>query len=167
MNAWTYEPERKERIVWWWLAWLRVREWDEPNRHRHRGLHLWLVLRQDRNQIAILLKPRERAFVMSQLHVDQVVTLGIMAVDSRGNQVKFTPDTTPVWTNSNDAAATSKVSPDGLTNVLTPVAGGEGQVDTASVVVVIGGVQFTASVDETIVSGGVAGIKITETFSQG
>lgn len=102
---------------------------------------------------------------MSQLHVDQVVTLGLMAVDSKGNQVKFVPDAPPVWTNSNNAAATAAVSADGLTDVVTPVAGSEGQVDTVSVVVSVGGVQFTASVDETVVAGAIAGVKITETFS--
>lgn len=102
---------------------------------------------------------------MSQLHVDQIATLGIMAVDSHGNQVVFKPDAPPVWTNSNDAAAKSAVSADGLTNVLTPIVGADGQVDTASVIVAIGGVQFTASVDETIVAGAIAGIRITEAFS--
>jgi hypothetical protein len=139
--------------------------WPKRHRHRHKSLHLWLSIRQGRGRMVILLNPRERTVVMSQLHVDQIVTLGIIAVDSKGNQVKFAPDAAPLWTNSNNAAATSVVSPDGLSNVLTPVAGAVGQVDTVTVVVVIGGVTFTATIDETVVAGAVAGVKITEAFS--
>lgn len=164
-RGWEYEACERRSIIWEFFHWLKRREWDEPNVHRHRGLHLWLVLKQDRSRVAILLHPKERTFIMSQLHVDQVVTLGLMAVDSKGNQVKFVPDAPPVWTNSNNAAATAAVSADGLTDVVTPVAGSEGQVDTVSVVVSVGGVQFTASVDETVVAGAIAGVKITETFS--
>jgi len=116
-------------------------------------------------QTAVLMHPRERTIVMSQLHVDQIVTLGIVAVDAKGNQVAFVPDSPPIWVNSNEAAAKSAVAVDGLTNVLTPLADAVGQSTTASVVVTVGGVQFTASVDELIVAGTLAGVKITESFS--
>lgn len=100
---------------------------------------------------------------MSQLHIDQIVTLSLIAVDSNGNPVGFAPDAPPVWTNSDESVATSVVSGDGLTDTLTPVK--VGGVTTVNVSASIGGVGFSASIDEAVVAGAVAGIKIVETFS--
>lgn len=157
------EPEEEE-VFWWTRNWLKRRK-KQKRHHRHRGLRLWLTLEQGRNKTAILLYPRERAFVMSKLPVDQIVTLGIIAVDSKGNQSPFTPDAPPAWTNSNSAAASSATSADGMTNVVTPGAAAVGLVDTVTVTLDVGGVRFTATVDETIVVGAIVGVRITETFS--
>jgi hypothetical protein len=137
------------------------RRWCEKHHHQHPGRirYYWLKI----NQLAILLVENQEVFVMSQLHIDQIVTLSIEATDVAGNVVPFTPDAPPVWANGNPAAATDVVSADGLTDVLTPVA--VGQTDSVKVSVVIGGVGFTATIDETIVAGKVAGIRIVETFS--
>ena len=98
------------------------------------------------------------------IHINQIDTQSIVAVDATGAIV--TPvafDSPPVWTNSNPAAATNVVSADGLTNVLTPVAAG--QTTTVAVTAIIGGVTFTATTDYSVVSGSVASISIADTFS--
>lgn len=145
----------------WWLWALEIHHrHHHHHRHQHRGVHVWLRI----NNSAVLLKPNERTFIMSQIHVDQIAVLTIQAVDSKGNPVSAAFDGPPVWTNSNEAAATSSVAADGSTDTLTPVGTAVGQSTTASVVATIGGTQFTASIDEAIVAGAVAGIKIVETF---
>lgn len=113
--------------------------------------------------LAILLEKDKEPFIMSQLHIDQTVSISIVATDVAGNTVAFTPDAPPIWTNSNPAAATDAVSADGLSDVLTPVA--VGLTTSVGVSVVIGGVTFTATIDEAVVEGAIAGIKLVETFS--
>jgi hypothetical protein len=137
--------------------------WCHKHGHQHPGKtrHYWLKIAQ----LAILLVENKELFIMSQLHVDQTVSLSLQASDAAGNMVKFTPDAPPTWVNSNPAAATDAVAADGLTDVLTPVAGATGQTTTVTVSVVIGGVTFTATIDEAIVAGAIAGVKIVETFS--
>lgn len=123
-------------------------------------IYIWLRI----NDTAIMLRPNQRTYVMSQLHTDQIVTLSLQAVDSQGNIVDATFENTQ-WSNSNEAAAASKVSDDGLTDTLTPGSGAIGQATTVSVSTQIGGVTFTASITETIVAGAVAGVQLIETFS--
>jgi len=144
------------RLSFW--AWFF--RWHHEHHEHHRfHPHVWLQI----NQTAILLNSLERTHAMSQIHIDQVCTLSLVAVDSKGNQVALNPDAPPNWTNSDESAATSAVSADGLTDTLTPVA--VGKTTTVNVSVSIGGVIFTASIDEAVVAGAVAGIKIVETFA--
>lgn len=138
-----------------------ILRWCRRHRHPHPHIHVWL---QINHNVAVLLNPHRETFVMSQLHVDQTVTLSLIAVDSAGTQVPFKPDAPPVWTNSDESVATSAVSPDGLTDTLTPT-DAVGGVTTVNVSVLIGGVPFSATVDETVVAGAIAGIKIVETFA--
>lgn len=100
----------------------------------------------------------------TSLHIDQIDTLSIVALDAADDPVApITFDSPPVWTNSNPAAATNLPSADGTTNVLTPIA--VGQTTTVGVTAIIGGVTFTASADYTVVAGAVASIQIADSFS--
>jgi hypothetical protein len=129
----------------------------------HHMLSYWLQI----GDLAILLDRNcKDIFVMSQLHKKEKVTLSIIARDVAGVPVQFAPDSKPVWTNSNPAAATDAVAADGLSDVLTPApAANIGDVTSVGLTVVIKGIAFTATVDETIVDGDVASIEIVETFS--
>ena len=142
------------------MLWAVFFRWHHRHhKHHHFHPHVWLRV----GQTAILLNSLERTYVMSQLHIDQIVTLSLVAVDAKGNPVTLTPDSPPVWTNTDETAASSAVSADGLTDVLTPVT--VGKTTTVNVSVAIGGVTFTATIDEAVVAGAVAGVKIVETFS--
>lgn len=101
----------------------------------------------------------------TNIHIDQIDTISIQAVDASGNVVPVTYDSPPVWTNSNPAAATNVVSADGTTNVVTPVASAIGQTTTIGVTAIISGTTFTASNDYTIIAGTVASIRLVDTFS--
>lgn len=143
--------------------------------HNHRQHHpkrfYWFRILESGSALRILLEKDREPFIVSQLHVDQKVTLSIVATDAAGNPVAFKPDaatppaTNPVWTNSNPAAADMAVSNDGLSAVVTPKADQVGQVTSVSVAVTVNGVTFTATDDLTIVEGAIAGVKIVETFS--
>ena len=103
---------------------------------------------------------------MSQLHIDQIVTLSLLVTDVAGNIVNTPFDSAPVWAPSSDpTAAVGVPSADGLTDVVTPAGNAVGKVATFSVSAIIGGTTFTASVDESIVAGAAAAVKIVETFS--
>jgi len=103
---------------------------------------------------------------MSELHKRETVKLSIIARDVAGVPVQFVPDSPPVWTNSNPAAATDAVAADGLSDVLTPVPTANiGDVTSVGLTVIIKGIAFTATIDETIVDGNVASIEIVETFT--
>jgi hypothetical protein len=143
-------------------------------RHYHHRQHhpkrfYWLRLNECGSALRILLEKGKEPFIVSQLHVDQKVTLSIVATDAAGNPVAFKPDaatppaTNPTWTNSNPAAD-MVVSNDGLTAVLTPKADQVGQVTSVSMAVIVDGVTFTATDDLTIVEGAIAGVKLIETF---
>lgn len=146
----------------WFPEYVRCshRHWH-CHHHQHVRKHYWFVT----DKCAVLLIPNTEIFMAQQLHVDQIDTISIAAVDAAGNPVVATFDSPPVWTNSNPLAATNVVSSDGLTNVLTPVAGATGQVTTVAVTAIIGGTTFTASSDYTIVAGAVAGINLVDSFS--
>lgn len=143
-----------------WLLELLMRKLNRRrHQHRHRGhhaRHVWLKV----SGVAVRLNPIEGTFIMSNLALNQIVTLSLIITNDAG--VVSPADSAPVWTNSNAAAATSAVSSDGLTDVLTPVAAG---VTTVVVTVMINGVAYTATVDETVIAAGLAGVKIVETFS--
>ncbi len=98
------------------------------------------------------------------LHVDQIDTVTLQAVDAKGNIVPLTPDAAPVWTDSVPAAVSQTPSTDGLSDVLT-AAGTPGQVSTIGVTVLVGGVSFSAQDDVMVVAGAIAGIKLVHTFS--
>ena len=104
---------------------------------------------------------------MSNLRLDQTVTLSIEAIDAGGNPAPVVFDAAPTWTNSNPAAATNVVAADGLTNVLTPVPGALGLATTVTVAASIGGMAFTATADYTITAAPIVitSIRIVETFS--
>jgi hypothetical protein len=118
--------------------------------------------------LAILLTECE-VNVMGQQRKDQTVVLGIEAVDAAGNVVPFTPDAPPNWVNNNPTADPGVISPDGLTDTLTPAATANvGDQATVSLTVMIGGVQFAANITETITApkaAPIAGVRITETLS--
>lgn len=101
---------------------------------------------------------------MSQLHIDQFDNLSLAAVDAKGNVVSPIPfDSAPVWTNSDDTAATLAAATDGLSASLTPVKAGG--VTTVTVSASIAGTPFSATLDVSVVAGAVAGLSIVETFS--
>lgn len=106
---------------------------------------------------------------MGQQRKDQTVVLGIEAVDAAGNVVPFTPDAPPNWVNNNPAADPGIISPDGLTDTLTPApTANVGDQATVTVSVMIGGVQFNANITETITApkaAPIAAVRITETLS--
>jgi hypothetical protein len=130
--------------------------------HRWYGKSIWLKT----NGVEILLNPFMEATLAVNLHVDQTDTQTILATDAKGNPVTpVTWDAPPVWTNSNTAAATNVVSPDGTSNVLTPVSSGVGQTTTVTVTALFGGAKFTASTDYLIVSGAIAQIAIVDTIA--
>lgn len=140
--------------------WWRTRRGHDRQRHPRR--FFWFRIG---GALRILLEPGKEPFIVGQLHVDQKVSLSIVATDVAGNPVKFAPDAAPVWANSNPAAADMTVSNDGLTATLIPKADAVGQVTSVSLAVVIGGVTFTATDDISIVEGAIAGVKIVESFS--
>ena len=100
---------------------------------------------------------------MSDIRLDQTATLAVEAIDAFGNPVPAAFDSPPAWTNSNNAAATLAVSGDSAT--LTPVAGGVGQSTTVTVTASIGGAPFSGSIDYTVVSGVIVGIRIVATLN--
>lgn len=106
---------------------------------------------------------------MGQQRKDQTVILGIEALDAAGNVVPFTPDAPPNWVNNNPASDPGVISPDGLTDTLTPdPTANVGDQATVTVTVAIGGVQFNANITETITAPKptpIAAIRITETLS--
>jgi hypothetical protein len=107
---------------------------------------------------AILLEPHREGFIMTDIRQDQTATLSVEAIDALGNPVPGIFDSPPVWTNSNDAAATLSVTGDVAT--LTPVAGAVGQSTTVSVTASIGGAPFSASIGFTDIAALIAGIRI-------
>lgn len=131
-----------------------------PHPHRRR-IRVWLGIGETR----VLMRPNEGMFTMSNLRLDQTVTLSIEAVDAAGNPVPAVFDAPPSWSNSAESVATMAVAADSLTAVLTPVAGSLGQSTTVTVSAVIGGATFSATMDYTITAGAVAGIRIVETFN--
>lgn len=132
------------------------------DRHTHSRfpIHIWLRI----NDLAILLRPNERMYVMSQLHVDQSVVLSLQATDVFGNLVDATFENTQ-WANSDETAAVSTTGADGNSLSLVPAGNAVGKSTTVNMTTNIGGAVFTASVTESIVAGDVAAVAIVETFS--
>lgn len=138
------------------------RMWQRHRHHHHpdRELFVWFGM----NETLILLKPREKEFLMRQLHIDQIDNLSISATDKDGNIVSpIAFDAAPVWTNTNEGAARLTPSATGTTALLEPLT--IDGVTTIGVQVSIGGVVFNASADYTVISGAVAAIDIVDTFA--
>lgn len=98
---------------------------------------------------------------MSQNVTDaQVLNLSIAGADASGNPVTPTFDSPPTWTlvDPSSSGATLVPSADGLTAVLTP--GAVGSSLTVNLTAVNGGSTFTASLDVTVSSSGLASISI-------
>ena len=139
-------------------------------RYRHCGqstddtvclpIHIWLV---HDNGLAIRLIPNRKVHIMQQLHVNETATLSLQAVDVYGNIVDATLGT-PVWSNSNEAAAVSS-NPTPETLKLDPVTNAVGQETTVDVSVMINGTSFSAQEVFSVVAGPVAGISIVTNFN--
>lgn len=128
--------------------------------HSRYPVHVWLRV----GDLAVLLRPNQRMYIMSQLHVDQTVALALQATDIFGNIVDALFENTQ-WLNSDETVAKSTVSADGNSVMLDPVSNAVGKFTTVNVSTQIGGVAFTASVTESVVAGAVANLVIVETFS--
>lgn len=99
---------------------------------------------------------------MRDLRLDQTDALSLSGRDSKGNRVVPVFDAPPVWTNSNDAAATIAPSADGAECVVSPAALGA---TTVGVTAIIGGHTYTSSLDITVNPGAIVGIDIIEAVS--
>jgi len=122
---------------------------------------MWLVTKN----FAVQLKPNEVVQMAQTLHVDQIDTITLQAVDALGNVVAFTPDSPPVWTDSAPTVVAQAPSADGLSDVLTP-ANMVGQSSTIGATVLIGGVSFGVQDTVTVVAGAIAQIKMVHNFSK-
>jgi hypothetical protein len=90
--------------------------------------------------------PTTPSVTLSVGHTD---TITIQQLDQNGNPMlaPVTPDTPPVWTNTALTVETIAPAASGLSAVATPIAPGA---DVISVTLTVGGVTFTASLDETV-----------------
>jgi ABC-type uncharacterized transport system permease subunit len=112
----------------------------------------------------VQLSPNQGVHVMTQLHIDQLDTLSLLAFDAAGNQVAADYDGPVQWSNSNPAAVTATVSGDNSeVCVLDPQAVGEAS--TVNFSASIGGTVFTGSLEIEVVAGDVARVEIVETIS--
>lgn len=86
---------------------------------------------------------------MIELTLGHNVEASLAYLDANGNPMLVTPkpDSAPVWTNTTPATETLIPSPDGNTAEATTVAVGT---DSIGVTVIVGGVNFTASVAVTV-----------------
>ena len=94
------------------------------------------------------------------LHVDQIDNLSIAFLDARGNPTTSAFDAAPAWTLTDSSASGAVLTPsaDGLTGTLAP--GKAGAVVTLNLSGLIGGVNYSATLDVSFVSGSVASIQI-------
>lgn len=132
--------------------------------HHHHDTELLIWLRF--SDFAIVLQPKRngKAYIMRQIHVDTLDQIGIIATDKDGNVVSPIPiDEAPIWTNSDDTVATISLGANGLSVTLNPT-----KIDGVTTVTVsakIGGTTFIASADYSVISGSIAKIDLTDTFS--
>ncbi len=81
-----------------------------------------------------------------KLSLGHTVTGKITFLDQHGNPMltPVTPDAVPVWSNVDTAVETVTASADGMSMSAVPAKVG---VDTVTVVVTVGGVEFSATLD--------------------
>jgi len=86
---------------------------------------------------------------MATLQIGQSVTNTITFLDQNGHPLVATPipDSVPVWTNDTPGVESLTVATNGLSAVLKAISPG---VDTTTVVVIVGGTKFSATVMDTV-----------------
>jgi hypothetical protein len=109
--------------------------------HRHHRPHAVILIIND---FSIQLIHNTEIHMATIVTVGHKVNLAVIYLDANGNPMLVTPTADSVaWTNSNPAAETLATNADG-TATTTAIAAG---LDTVSLTVIVGGVNFTATLD--------------------
>ena len=97
-------------------------------------------------EFAVQLIREETIHMATQFTVGQTLPMTIAFLDQNGHAmaVPSVPDAPPVWTNSDDAAATLAPAADGMSANVLGVAAGN---DTVSLALSVGGMAFSATID--------------------
>jgi hypothetical protein len=115
-------------------------------RRHHRRVRI--VIRA--GNFAVELIPEEIVHMATTLHVGQTLPMSIEYLDQNGNPMLSAPpllDAPPVWANNTPATETLTASADGHTASALAMAAGT---DTVRLTLLVGGVQFSATLDVTV-----------------
>jgi hypothetical protein len=121
-----------------------AKNYPPRHHHHHRQRPHFIVLTVQR--VSILIHQNQELHMATTYTIGHTLTATIRYLDQNRNPMLVTPvlDAVPSWSNTNPAAETLTVSPDGLSVLASPVAPG---LDTISLLVATGGQTFSATLD--------------------